>query len=99
MKTQKSVTNEDILSLLHEFMQLTSDNFLRLEDKIDNVDLKLSNKIDSVNLKLSNKIDSGDLKLSNKIDSLAKCMERQEKLSEDILERVIYLEHVTVKSV
>lgn len=70
MKAPKRVTNEDILSLLHEFMQLTSDNFLRLENKFD-----------------------------NKFDGLEKRMTRQEKLSEDILERVIYLEHVTVKSV
>ena len=53
-----------------EFIDISKENFDRIDNKIDNLEDKMNNKIDDLENRMNNKIDDLENRMNNKIDDL-----------------------------
>jgi len=101
MPTTKSVSNEDILELLQESMQMTSDGFLRLEGQMDGIEKRLTNlegQMRQVNARLKSieatlEMHDNDIKeiltLLEALDKRVTLTEQERELAAETLSRIV----------
>ncbi len=79
-----------------EFIDISQNNFKKLDNKIDTLESKMNNKIDTLESKMNNKIDALESKMNNKINALESKMNNKiDALESRMNDRIDTLEITT----
>jgi len=86
----KDITNQDIFNLLQEFMQMTSDNFSRLEERMDRLEERMdllektSREHTAAIKELTTRVDKLELTLEGVDDDIKYLYKLIEQLKKDL---------------